>query len=72
MRKKIFLNYKNKNYEAMKQNIAFMFLLISVIERDKKYKNREKDIGNNTALLFIHISSRLDYIIKLFYSKLFK
>ena len=37
-------NYKNKNYEAMKTNLAFMFYLISKIEKDKRYKSREPEL----------------------------
>ena len=37
-------NNKNKNYDAMKTNIAFLFSLISIIERDKKYKDREPEV----------------------------
>ena len=32
-------NLKNKNYNAMKANIAFAFMMISIIEREPGYKN---------------------------------
>ena len=57
-------NYKNKNYEAMKQNVAFMFLLISIIERDKKYKEREKDIVKARAFAINDFKTYLSYIQK--------
>lgn len=37
-------NWKNKNYEGVKKNLAFIFALINIIERDKRYKNREPEI----------------------------
>lgn len=36
-------DYKNKNYEGMKHGISFMFALISIIERDKRYDNKNKN-----------------------------
>ena len=57
-------NYKNKNYEAMKQNVAFMFLLISIIERDPKYKEREKDIVKARAFAINDFKTYLGYIMK--------
>lgn len=57
-------NHKNKNYEAMKQNVAFMFLLISVIERDKKYKDRDKDIVKARAFAINDFKTYLSYIQK--------
>ena len=57
-------NYKNKNYEALKQNIAFMFLLISVIERDPKYKTRDKEIVKARAFAINDFKTYLSYIQK--------
>jgi len=57
-------NYKNKNYEAMKQNVAFMFLLISIIERDKRYKNREPEIVKARAFAINDFKTYLSYIQK--------
>ena len=37
-------NWKNKNYEGVKKNLAFVFALINIIERDKKYKERDPEI----------------------------
>lgn len=37
-------NWKNKNYDGVKENLAFAFALISIIERDPRYKNRENDV----------------------------
>jgi hypothetical protein len=34
-------NYKNKNYEAMKTNLAFLFALINSIERDVIYNKKD-------------------------------
>ena len=34
-------NWKNKNYEAMKKNLAYVFALITMIERSDEYKRRE-------------------------------
>lgn len=34
-------NWKNKNYEGVKKNLAFIFALINIIERDPKYKKRD-------------------------------
>jgi hypothetical protein len=57
-------NYKNKNYEAMKQNVAFMFLLISIIERDDRYKKRDKDIVKARAFAINDFKTYLAYIQK--------
>ena len=57
-------NYKNKNYDAMKQNVAFMFLLISVIEKDKRYKNREPEIVKARAFAINDFKTYLSYIQK--------
>ena len=57
-------NYKNRNYEAMKQNVAFMFLLISVIERDPKYKSREPEIVKARAFAINDFKTYLAYIQK--------
>ena len=35
-------NYKNKNYEGMKQNLAFLFALINFIEREYIYNKKRK------------------------------
>ena len=37
-------NWKNKNYEGVKKNLAFVFALVNIIERDKKYKNRDPEV----------------------------
>ena len=37
-------NYKHKNFKAMKSNLAFLFALISIIERDPKYKRRDPEV----------------------------
>lgn len=37
-------NWKNKNYEGVKKNLAFVFALINIIERDKKYKERDPEL----------------------------
>ena len=37
-------NLKNKNYKSLKENIAYVFALINVIERDKKFKKKDKDV----------------------------
>lgn len=34
-------NWKNKNYEGVKKNLAFIFALINIIERDPKYKKKD-------------------------------
>jgi len=57
-------NFKNKNYEAMKQNIAFMFLLISIIEKDKRYIKREPDIVKARAFAINDFKTYLSYIQK--------
>lgn len=55
-------NHKNKNYEAMKQNVAFMFLLISIIERDKIYKSREPEVVKARAFAINDFKTYLKYI----------
>lgn len=57
-------NFKNKNYEAMKQNVAFMFLLISVIERDKKYKSRDPEVVKARAFAINDFKTYLSHIQK--------
>lgn len=57
-------NYKNNNYEAMKQNVAFMFLLISIIEKDNRYKRREPAIVKARAFAINDFKTYLSYIQK--------
>lgn len=57
-------NYKNKNYDAMKQNVAFMFLLISIIERDNRYKKREPEIVKARAFAINDFKTYLSHIQK--------
>jgi len=37
-------NWKNKNYEGVKTNLAFAFTLIGVIERDKRFKEKDPEV----------------------------
>ena len=37
-------NWKNKNYKGVKENLAYVFALIHVIERDKKYKKKDSEL----------------------------
>ena len=37
-------NWKNKNYEGVKTNLAFAFTLIGVIERDKRFKEGDSNV----------------------------
>lgn len=55
-------NYKNNNYDAMKDNVCFMFLLISVIERDNRYKDREPEIVKARAYAINDFKTYLKYI----------
>ena len=55
-------NYKNKNYDAMKTNIGFMFALISIIERDKKYKNHDSELIKARAFAMNDFKTYLKHI----------
>ena len=58
------MNYKNKNFEAMKPNIAFAFMMISVIERDPKYKSKDKDLVNARKFFMNDFKTYLRYLQK--------
>ena len=36
-------NWKNRNLDAMKENLCYVFALISIIERSEEYKRRESE-----------------------------
>lgn len=37
-------NWENKNYEAMKKNLAYVFALIMTIERSEEFKNKDPKV----------------------------
>lgn len=55
-------NYKNKNFEGMKDNLSYMFALISIIERDKRYKKREPEIVKARAFLINDFKTYLKHV----------
>lgn len=57
-------NYKNKNYEGMKTNLAFMFYLISKIEKDKKYKSRDPQLVKARAFAMNDFKTYLAHLQK--------
>jgi hypothetical protein len=44
-------NWKYKNYQGVKHNLATAFALVNIIERDKKFKDGDKDLINARAHL---------------------
>lgn len=44
-------NWKNKNYDGVKQNLAYAFALINIVERNKKFKERNSEIVKARAFL---------------------
>lgn len=57
-------NYKNGNYEAMKLNLALLFSLISMIEQDKRYKNREPEVVKARAFAINDFKTYLRHVQK--------
>jgi hypothetical protein len=57
-------NYKNGNYNAMKSNLAFLFSLISIIERDKRYKERDPETVKARAFAINDFKTYLKHVQK--------
>lgn len=57
-------NYKNKNYNAMKTNLAFLFSLIAIIERDKKFKERDPETVKARAFAINDFKTYLSHVQK--------
>lgn len=57
-------NKKNNNIEGMKHNLGLMFSLITMIERNKKYKNRDKEAVKARAFAINDFKSYLKIIQK--------
>lgn len=57
-------NYKNRNFEAMKKNIAYVFALISIIERSELYKKRDPDVMKARAFAINDFKTYLKLIQK--------
>lgn len=55
---------KNHNIEGMKHNLALMFSLITMIERNKKYKNRDSEAVKARAFAINDFKSYLKIIQK--------
>jgi len=57
-------NKKNNNIEGMKHSLGLMFSLITMIERNKKYKNRDKEAVKARAFAINDFKSYLKIIQK--------
>ena len=57
-------NDKNGNVEAMKRNLAFMFSLISIIERDPKYIKRDPEVVKARAFATNDFKTYLKHVQK--------
>lgn len=55
-------SHKNKNYETVKHGVSFMFTLISIIERDKKYKKRNPEAVKARAFAINDFKTYLKHI----------
>ena len=58
-------NWKNKNYEAVKQNLCFVFALISIMERSKEFKNKDKEVMKARAFALNDFKSYLTKLQKM-------
>jgi hypothetical protein len=55
-------NWENKNYEAMKRNIAYVFALISAIERSDEYKNKDPEVMKARAFAINDFKTYLKHL----------
>lgn len=60
--KMLVTNWKNKNYDAMKRNIAYVFALISVIERSDGYKNKDPEVMKARAFAINDFKTYLKHL----------
>lgn len=56
------MEYKNKNLEGMKSNVALMFALINTIEHDKKFKKQDPSLIKARAFAMNDFKTYLNHI----------
>jgi hypothetical protein len=55
-------NWKNKNYDAMKKNLAYVFALIAIIERSDGYKNKDPEVMKARAFAINDFKTYLKHL----------